>query len=1024
MIEAPDSVPVPAAAGRLGGVSPRVSSTVFVGRGHELDELRAAFERATTGEPGVVLIGGEAGVGKTRLVAELANQLRAGGATVLVGGCLELGEAVLPYAPLADALRALEQDLGRPRLEQLLGRRGQALLRLLPGAGPPGPDAGRGAGAVDGPGARPEPSSDESARLFEAVVMLLRGTAAEQPVVLVMEDLHWADRSTLNVLGFLARVLHDGQVLVVGTYRSDELHRRHVLRPVIWELARLRRVRLMTLAPLMPDEVLEQIHGILDEPPADALVAQVVDRSEGNPFYAEELVAWLRTNGRGRLPPTLRDVLTIKLEERSAPARQLLRAAAAAGRQVDHRLVEAVAGLPDETVAAALREVVDHQVLVASPQDRTLRFRHELVREAVTDDLLPGEHVAVHRTIAETLEQHPEFAWTGAGGCAAELAHHWYAAHDLDRAFTASLEAARAAGDVYAFTQGLGHVERALALWDRVGTAARAAAPPRWQVMSDAGDLAFRAGRAHQALAHLRGALAQVADGPAAVRAGLLAKLSMLLWKSGDGQAALEASEHALEAVPSQDPSPELAYGLAVHGKQLILLERHEEALPVVRRAVAIATDLGLRPVECDARNTLGSLLGADGKDDEGVAELQRALTIARDIEDVALVLRAHVNLGFVLSLAGRPEEAIACGFDGIAWSAERNVTGAAVDFLRANQVDVLWRLGRWDEADGVAAAMHPPEEEDNVLAIHHAITVGRLRAWQGRFAEAHRLLARARGAIADGGSPQFAVGQAMAQLELAVLDGDLAPVQPSVERLEQLFPGAVFHDETLVGAVARPLVALARDAVAVADDDRRRWAVDRLDAHLEAAREELARLPAGSYTARLLGADIRQGEAERTRMATSADPAAWAAAVAATAEVGRPHVEGYLRWRHAQALLDLEAGQQAVYDELAAARAIAERLGAAPLRDAVDDCARRARIALPGMPSRDGVAALGLTPREHEVLMLVAQGRTNRQIGESLYISPKTASVHVSNILAKLDVTNREDAATAARRLGVVPDG
>jgi predicted ATPase len=217
----------------------RVSSPTFVGRTEELRRLEAALERAGAGEPAITLLGGEAGVGKTRLVGELAARAEKAGARVLVGGCIELGDGALPYAPIVEALRHLPRTLDPASLRALAGPAHAELAGLLPelGDGPPGLGDPQG---MAGHG---------QARLFELVLGMLDRLGREQPLLLVVEDLHWADRSTRDLLAFLVRNLRAGRVLLVATYRSDELHRRHPLRPFLAELARSGRADRVELQP-------------------------------------------------------------------------------------------------------------------------------------------------------------------------------------------------------------------------------------------------------------------------------------------------------------------------------------------------------------------------------------------------------------------------------------------------------------------------------------------------------------------------------------------------------------------------------------------------------------------------------------------------------------------------------------------------------------------------------------------------------------------------------------------------------
>ena len=301
----------------------RMTSDRFVGRTGELAELRAALEEAISSRPSLALVGGESGVGKSRLADELARHAREAGVRVLSGDCVELGDDELPYAPLLTAVRPLVRD-GDPSLQALAPQLRSALDAILPGVGG---------------GASPSETAPQS-RVFEALLALLQSLAEEQPVLLLIEDLHWADRSTRSFIGFLARTMCSERLVLVGTYRSDELHRRHPLRPLLADLSSDPYARLIELPRFTPDELREQLEDILTDPPRPELVERVYARSEGNALYAEEILA-AGLDGRGALPPTLRDALMLRVERLSQHAQDVLQWLACQPA-ADHALVEAV----------------------------------------------------------------------------------------------------------------------------------------------------------------------------------------------------------------------------------------------------------------------------------------------------------------------------------------------------------------------------------------------------------------------------------------------------------------------------------------------------------------------------------------------------------------------------------------------------------------------------------------------------------------------------------------------------------
>jgi predicted ATPase len=386
----------------IGGVALRVSSPVLVGRAAEAAQLWAAFERAQAGSPATVVVAGEAGVGKTRLVSELIARVSAEGALALAGGCLNVGEGVVAYAPLAEALRSLGGAVDPAELALVLGGARAELARLVPGLGAPA-EAGVQAAAAGAltPG-----------QLFELLLGVVHRLAERGPLLLVVEDLHWADQSTRDLLGFLVRNLRAGVTLLL-TYRSDELHRRHPLRPFLGELDRSNRTERLELDRLGRRELGELLAGILGEPAPAALVGEILARSEGNPFFAEELLA-ARVSGVGgsaELPETLRDLLLARVEALPQATGRLLQVAAVAGRRVDHHLLAEVATQPPEHLVELLREAVAHHILVAEGGSGGYAFRHALVQEAVYDDLLPVQRPPGTSWAAHGRRPMPAGAW-------------------------------------------------------------------------------------------------------------------------------------------------------------------------------------------------------------------------------------------------------------------------------------------------------------------------------------------------------------------------------------------------------------------------------------------------------------------------------------------------------------------------------------------------------------------------------------------------------------------------------------
>jgi DNA-binding CsgD family transcriptional regulator len=842
----------------------------------------------------------------------------------------------------------------------------------------------------------------------------------------VVEDLQWADRSTRDLLGFLLRNLRAGVALVL-TYRTDELHRRHPLRPFLAELERGRRAERLELARLTRRELTGMIAGILGRRPPPRLVGEILARSQGNPFFAEELLA---AHPQGHeLPPALRDLLLARVEALSEDAQKLLRLAAAAGSRVDHRLLAAVAGVPERRLLELLREAVTGHLLVADDAGLAYAFRHALVQEVLYDDLLPGERSALHAAYASALAGR---IGTRAGAAElGQLAYHWYAAHDVGAALLASVRAGLAAESTYALAEAQGHYERALELWAQAPEAAARSPLDRPALLQRAADAAMLTGEAGRAVALADQALAAVDRAAEPLRAGaLLERLGRYQWMSVDSGAAMEALEEAVTVIPAEPPSRERARALAAHGQLLMLRARNLEAVSRCEEAIAAARRVGARAEEGQALNTLGTALCGLGRVDEGVGRLQQARRIAEDLGSPEDVGRVYHNLTGVLIDAGRAEA-------GLAQALEARDTAGRLGSVRlygagaiAHAVDALTLLGRWAEAEQLLDELdlELPERGINTFTAHGLIARGQLRLWRGDTAGARAdlesvLVRGRRGLEPHGAAPLLA-----ALARVATWDGDLEEARAAAGRGLALLAGC--ENGRLVTQLGQ--AGVEAEAQRAETARARRSAGQLAEARQVAARflERIRAVAAGQRLTGMAGAELVTAEAEWSRVEGASDPAGWAAAVAAWEALGFPFPAAYARLRQAEAMLAAGAARTAVGPVLRPAWAVARDLGASWLTREATALARRARIDLdrdaasepaPAAPSPG--QELGLTPREQEVLVLVADGRTNRQIAELLFIADKTASVHVSRILAKLGVANRSEAAAAAHRLGLTGD-
>ena len=672
-------------AGHDQAVRRRVASPHLVGRRAELAVLDEALTRAERDEPSVVVIAGEAGIGKSRLVAEVTDRAAGRGFLVLAGGCIELCEGGVPFAPVVEALRRLRDQVGANHVEHLIGTSVPELGALVPG--------------LLGEDFSPSAPLPPPGRLLELLLGLVGHLSTTAPVLLVIEDLHWADRSTLDLLTFLERNLA-GRVVMVGTVRSDELHRRHPLRPVLAELERSGATTRLDLASFSRAELAEQVEAITGAPAHAAMLDELMSRSEGNPFFTEELVA-AEADTRGPLPDNLRDIVMGRFAHLPDADQGVLRLSAALGVRIDDRILREVSALDDDELDTILRNLVDANLLEADPSSEAYCFRHALVQEAVYDELLPGERRRVHAAIAETLAADA----TGGAIAKAALAHHWYRARNLPLALAASVEAGLAAERVPAPAEAVRHYERALELWEAVPDAAERSSLRHVELLAHAADQEDLTGAFDRAVAHVRLALEQVDPDLDPVRAGLLhGRLGHFLWAAD--QEGLADNEEAVRLVPADPPSAERAQVLAGYAQILLLSDHSGEVPPVATEAVAIARAVGDRKAEGHALNSLSTVLVSLGRADEGLAGLHECRTIAEEIGDIEDIGRACVNLTHVLSWLGRWDELIEEGLEGLAASRQLGIDRTYGVYVESNILDGLVAVGRWEEAEARLAGV------------------------------------------------------------------------------------------------------------------------------------------------------------------------------------------------------------------------------------------------------------------------------------------------------------------------------
>jgi DNA-binding CsgD family transcriptional regulator/tetratricopeptide (TPR) repeat protein len=977
----------------------RISSPVFVGRRPELAALDAVLARAGNGDGSAVLVEGEAGIGKSRLMARLESRGRAAGLTVLAGECLPLAEGELAFAPIVAALRSVMLDPEvlagiEPALRAALGA-------LWPAAGS---DTRR--------------RSDRE-QLFEAVYRVLAGLAAKEPVLLIVEDIHWADPSSRDLLSFVVHNARHDRLVVVVTYRPDELHRGHPLRPFVAELERSGRAERIELGGLDHAAVAEQIRSITGRPPPAGAVDAIFARSEGNPFFVEELLA-STSRGEG-LPNSLREALLLRVAGLSAPTQAVLSAAAAIGRSVDHRLLASVAGGSEPDLLTSLREATEHHVLVATG-DR-YRFRHALLREAIYEDTLPGERLRLHRKSAETLTARPELAGEGANAHA-ELAHHWHAAGELPAALASSVRAATQADRMHAHPEAVVHLQRALELWEQVPGAAEVAGADQMTLLLRASEMAGHAGEDELGLEFARSARRVVDARAEPLRAAAAeSRIGHSLWDAGRADEALTHMAEVLALVPEHPPSAERTRALESYGRLLTLNGAFRKARGLLEEALELAGRLADHAVRASVLNTLAIVYDQLGDRQRAIAAGRDGLLIATELQDGSEMLRAYINGSQAIDNDGRVEEALALGLQGVEAAHRLGLDRAAGDQLSQQAAWRLIRLGRYAQASRVIG----PAFENATLSFNIAATrsvAGFLAAVRGDFERAGELLDEAWEQMQHTGSLQL-IGLALAwRITLYLWQGQLERAgrlaQEGMQRAAAA-EGQLIYTAELYWLAVRVQADRALRARTVGDRFEAGKVTQEAEAVAAKLRQAIASYAGDGAPPEALAFELLV-RAELGRASGEGIAGSWRAPVVAFDALGQASRAAYAEMREAEAMALAGAAPRSVAGPLQRAHAVAVDCGIAPFRAEVEELARRARVDLPDQPAslRGGAERLGLTEREAEVLTLLAEGRTNRQIGQELFITEKTASVHVSRILMKLGVSNRGAAAAAAHRAGL----
>jgi DNA-binding CsgD family transcriptional regulator len=1006
-----------------------MASTVgFVGREGELSRLVGALG----GDARLVLVVGDAGVGKTRFVGEGMHRAAAAGMVMVRGECLPLA-GTLPLLPVGDALGELARLAGGRLLTGALdvapGYVRDEVARLLPGLGPGGGTA---------PAAQDFEWRRE--RLFGGVAELL-ATVAERAgpgLGLVVEDVHWADSETLDFLTFLVRAGRRGPVRVVATCRGDEAP---LARHVAGWLTQARAdagTEEIRLGPLSRAEVAGQAAALAGAPVSPQVAGELFARAEGNPFFTEQLVAAALAGQAGPggglrvpagLPARLAELLAARADRCAEEARAVLAGLAVAGRSLAEDLLAEVTGLGVEAVRRGLRELAEARLLAEDTSGGGHRPRHALLAEAVATGLLPGERVLLHERTAQAL--------AGDRAPAAEVAGHWQAAGRPAEELPARIAAAEAAERVCGCAEAAAHWQRAIALCEARPDAAAAAGigVPRLSVRAI--DALYRAGDSGRAGIVAEEAYRRFASDPdpstAAVvrhRAAVVRHRAAISRANDAPDAGLPLMEEALRLFDQAPPSFDHAEALLDYANTFLWWaeERLQASRTVLNQALEIAEAAGATALVPRIVSIIAGVAFIHGQVEDGFAALERGWALARDAQDApALVWLAGNESDALLKLGQfqRAADVASRGLDTTRQAGLQSWRFAIV--LAAHAAEALLALGRTAEAAALIdpLTMTPPDRDRWVVDVARA-EIDLLRGDTGMAAERWELIHAVPGLITRVDFAYESAPQAAEALLWAGRPGDaLRETRRALARFKST--DLTILSGRLLAAGMRACADLAGQARARRDEGAAADAADAAD-DLAGWVERMGRVPFTDHpTVATIAAERATWDAERARVAGPGDPGAWDGAAKAWQDLCCPHRAGYAWWRQAEAQLDAGQPAAAAAGPLRAAAAAAD--GHAPLLAQIRALAERARIPLHpadgGEPEAPAPAPpltrYGLTDRELTVLRLLAAGRTNPQIGAELYISASTASVHVTNILRKLGVASRVQAAAIAERAGLL---
>ena len=976
---------------------PSVTGTdLFIGREREMAEIVAALDGAVEGRGGLVMLAGEPGIGKTRLTEELAAVAKERGALVTWGACYEDGSAP-PYWPWTQAIRSLLTEPSGAVLNELEPR-AAVIAEIVPEVRDVMPDM------------RPAPEVDPAQarfRLFDSVTSFLNEIATLRPVVLVLDDLHWADRSTLDLLEFVAREVASRPMLIVGGYRDMELSRRHPLSETLATLARIRGFRRILLRGLDSGEVGRMVEAIGDIGLPSELIEEIHVRTEGNPFFVGEVTRDLAREAaeRGgdfdalkfRIPEGVREAVGIRLNKLSEECNQVLRTAAVIGREFDFQLL---AALNQEVSDDALLDLTEEAIAagtikeVSGPVER-YEFTHALIQQTLTEELTAGRRVRLHIRIisaieelyADRLEEH-----------VAELAHHCLEAETVvgeEKVIRYARMAGTGALAAYAWTEARGYFEQALqAMGDDFPDAERAV------IFFGLGEAELQSlsypnsQRGWDNVARAFDLYEKIGDTRAAVAVSLQSTYSdqLHIIKSAS------VYSRALEMVEPESADAGLLltrYAAAMRFEQ----EDDSGSMKALEQALGIARRTGDRRLETSAlfNISLGRLLDYDfqGSIEVGLEAVELARETDQEVEEAV----SHWCVATSLIRLGDPEAAWQHSEAGLhvleKIGRSRDVgpfwNHYVISYLRGDRVNM-------EETGGALESRAPNDSVIRLLigiGAWHTGTPSDLDDLMRTTREAGRTEPQVRQRV-DNVVYLALAARLMDRPQEAIWAGEMARSILSLPKLTR-------NSEAIIRMAAGLAAVTSGDVQDAAEHYRR----------LHGLRGSGLGWTIPICANRLLGllayaAGMREEAVDH-----------FETALEFTGKAGYRLEEAWTCYDYAESLIDSDepAGVEKAVSLIDDGLEITRELGLVAIEKRLIDLQKKtSAISSPIRPYPDG-----LTEREVEVLRLLAAGSTNQQIAADLVIAPSTAAKHVANILGKTGSSNRAEAASYANQQGLV---